>query len=112
MGIVGGIVSKSFRQCLSSGQTYNLAVEKVLANHHGVDGLGILKGQEGKAPRAPSLAVSHDQAVRHIAELGKVPFERLCRQRVSRHCRSKTRLCDVPSVVSQLRPPTNIFLSS
>ena len=58
--------------------TYNFAIEIVLANHDSVDRLGVYKVKEGKATGTASSVVSHDGAVPNFAELREIAAERIC----------------------------------
>lgn len=52
--------------------THNLAIEKVLFDHHNVDCLGILECEETKSSGSSCAAVSHNSAFNNFTELGEV----------------------------------------
>lgn len=97
-------------------RTYQLAVEKVLFDHDGIDGLWVFEGEEAEATRTTGSTIAHHLAVDYFAVLREVIFERFCCDMIS----MVQSLCKVlsvyilylRSVVSQLRPPMNIFLQA
>lgn len=103
----------------------------MLANHDRVDSLRIDKVEESKAARTARHIVAHDGAVSHLAKLRKVSSERVYPVQVQSvfnqsegvrksqsNFHAEPASCGLaafgdrylPSVVSQFRPPTNIFL--
>lgn len=54
---------------------YELAIERVLLDHDGVDDFRVFEGEEAEAARAPSGTISHDGAFEDLAELREVVFE-------------------------------------
>ena len=89
-------------------ETYNLAIQKVLLHHDYVDSLGVLERQEAETTRSPRAAITHNCAFDNFAKLFKIVPHGFwhcqfmsTRPRQRHHSRS---------VVSQFRPPINIFL--
>ncbi len=93
--------------------THDLAIEKVLLDHNNVHCLGVLEGQKSEASRPASSTISHHGALYNLSELREVlavilPSGLVKSCSASRSC-VRSRKGNIRSVVSQLRPPMNIF---
>ena len=87
--------------------THNLPVQCVLLHHDRIDACRVLEGQESEATRSASR-VAHDGARIHLAKLLKVRAKSVYPTVSTAVYYNKRRA--LPSVVSQFRPPMNIFL--
>lgn len=82
----------------------------MLLHHHRVHSFRVPEGQKTKATRTASSAVSHDSALLNITELRKVVPKRFYASvRPDNDPLPSTEY--IRSVVSQFRPPMNIFLT-
>jgi len=57
--------------------TYDFAIEIVLADHDRVDSFGVNKVEERETSRSASKVVAHDSTVADLAELRKVSTQRV-----------------------------------
>ena len=90
-----------------SVSTHNLPVQCVLLHHDRIDACRVLEGQESEATR-PAGRVAHDGTCVHFAKLLKVRAKCFYPTVSTAVYYNKRRA--LPSVVSQFRPPMNIFL--
>lgn len=90
---------------------HSLAIEDVLAAHDSVHGRGVLEGEE-RETAGPPILVAQDGAVLDLAELSEILSQTVCSLAISLRFGVGSMGGCIPSVVSQLRPPTNILLYS
>ena len=84
----------------------------MLPNHDSVHRCRILKCEECEAPRTAG-SIAHDRTRFYLPELREVLAETLCHDTLFSTTEQGTMQAMnmyVPSVVSQFRPPMNIFL--
>jgi hypothetical protein len=99
----------SFRR--DSRDTYDLSVQIVLLDHDNVDCLGVFEGEETESSRSAGGAISHNSALQNVSKRGEVISKGFC-MLVSNPQLNNPSAKDknLRSVVSQFRPPMNIFL--
>ena len=84
----------------------------MLPDHDSIHRRRILKREEREAPRTTS-SIAHDRTRFYLPELREVLAETLCHDALFSTTKQGTMRAMnmyVPSVVSQFRPPMNIFL--
>jgi hypothetical protein len=58
-------------------RTYNLAIEIVFLDHHGVDTFGVPESEEAESTGTTGRDVAHDSTFADLSKLGEVVFERI-----------------------------------
>lgn len=82
----------------------------MLFHHDDIDSSCVLESEEAKASRSTSSAITHDSALDNFSELGKIILEGFCENVSVLVPGDSPNVRKLPSVVSQLSPPINIFL--
>lgn len=95
----------------------------MLFDHYRIDAFRVTKGEEAESPRATCGTITHDSAFADLAKLCEVALEGIFERLVSigllkgegKSVGNSTKMKpwpqrNLPSVVSQFKPPINIFL--